>query len=112
MVALGVPDYDVNAMATRQEMRGFVCGQCHVEYYFKGPEKRAVLSRLRRVGELERLPRAAGSGAHSRRVDRLPAAGTAGAPTGAAGRTAIRRAAVTITALRCGTQEALTVSSS
>ena len=36
----GVNDYDVNTMATRQEMRGFVCGQCHVEYYFKGPEKR------------------------------------------------------------------------
>ena len=36
----GVPDYDVNRMATRQEMRAFVCGQCHVEYYFKGPEKR------------------------------------------------------------------------
>ncbi len=36
----GVPNYDVNVMATRQEMRSFVCGQCHVEYYFKGPEKR------------------------------------------------------------------------
>ncbi len=36
----GTKDYDVNAMATRQEMRSFVCGQCHVEYYFKGPEKR------------------------------------------------------------------------
>jgi nitrite reductase (cytochrome c-552) len=36
----GVSDYDVNTMATRQEMRAFVCGQCHVEYYFKGPEKR------------------------------------------------------------------------
>jgi nitrite reductase (cytochrome c-552) len=36
----GVANYDVNAMATRQEMRAFVCGQCHVEYYFKGPEKR------------------------------------------------------------------------
>ena len=36
----GVPNYDVNAHATRQEMRTFVCGQCHVEYYFKGPEKR------------------------------------------------------------------------
>jgi nitrite reductase (cytochrome c-552) len=36
----GQPDYDVNKMATRQEMRSFVCGQCHVEYYFKGPEKR------------------------------------------------------------------------
>jgi nitrite reductase (cytochrome c-552) len=32
--------YDVNKLATRQEMRAFVCGQCHVEYYFKGPEKR------------------------------------------------------------------------
>ncbi len=32
-------DYDVNKMASRQEMRSFVCGQCHVEYYFKGPEK-------------------------------------------------------------------------
>ncbi len=36
----GVPDYDVNTMATRQEMRTYVCGQCHVEYYFKGAEKR------------------------------------------------------------------------
>ena len=36
----GVADYDVNRDATRQEMRAFVCGQCHVEYYFKGPEKR------------------------------------------------------------------------
>lgn len=35
----GVKDYDVNRDATRQEMRTFVCGQCHVEYYFKGPEK-------------------------------------------------------------------------
>jgi nitrite reductase (cytochrome c-552) len=26
-------------MATRQEMRAFVCGQCHVEYYFKGEGK-------------------------------------------------------------------------
>ncbi len=32
--------YDVNRDATRQEMRSFVCGQCHVEYYFAGPEKR------------------------------------------------------------------------
>ena len=36
----GIPNYDVNAMATRQEMRTYVCGQCHVEYYFSGPEKR------------------------------------------------------------------------
>ena len=34
------PNYDPNKMATRQEMRAYVCGQCHVEYYFKGPEKR------------------------------------------------------------------------
>ena len=32
--------YDPNAEASRQEMRSMVCGQCHVEYYFKGPEKR------------------------------------------------------------------------
>lgn len=36
----GKADYDVNRDATRQEMRTFVCGQCHVEYYFKGTEKR------------------------------------------------------------------------
>ena len=40
--AQGVADYDVNRDATRQEMRAYVCGQCHVEYYFKGPEKRLV----------------------------------------------------------------------
>ena len=38
----GVENFDVNTMATRQEMRAYVCGQCHVEYYFKGPEKRLV----------------------------------------------------------------------
>ena len=38
----GVQNYDVNRDATRQEMRSFVCGQCHVEYYFKGPDKRLV----------------------------------------------------------------------
>ncbi len=32
-------EYDVNSLATRQEMRSFVCGQCHVEYYFKGDKK-------------------------------------------------------------------------
>ncbi|MBX3421343.1 MAG: ammonia-forming cytochrome c nitrite reductase subunit c552 [Pirellulaceae bacterium] len=26
-------DYDPNVLATRQEMRSFVCAQCHVEYY-------------------------------------------------------------------------------
>jgi nitrite reductase (cytochrome c-552) len=38
--AQGVQNYDVNTTATRQEMRTYVCGQCHVEYYFKGAEKR------------------------------------------------------------------------
>ena len=37
--AQGIANYDVNTMATRQEMRAFVCGQCHVEYYFKGEGK-------------------------------------------------------------------------
>jgi nitrite reductase (cytochrome c-552) len=40
--AQGIKEYDVNKMATRQEMRAYVCGQCHVEYYFKGAEKRLV----------------------------------------------------------------------
>lgn len=37
---LGVHNFDVNKMATRQEMKTFVCAQCHVEYYFKGDKKR------------------------------------------------------------------------
>jgi nitrite reductase (cytochrome c-552) len=35
----GVRDFLVNRDASRQEMRTYVCGQCHVEYYFKGAEK-------------------------------------------------------------------------
>ena len=35
----GIKGYDVNRDATVQEKRSYVCGQCHVEYYFKGPEK-------------------------------------------------------------------------
>jgi nitrite reductase (cytochrome c-552) len=31
--------YDPNIDATRQELRSMVCGQCHVEYYFKGEGK-------------------------------------------------------------------------
>ncbi len=31
--------YDPNADASRQEMRSMACGQCHVEYYFKGEQK-------------------------------------------------------------------------
>ncbi|QQM67578.1 ammonia-forming cytochrome c nitrite reductase subunit c552 [Actinomyces weissii] len=30
----GISDYDVNRDATNQEMRTYVCAQCHVEYYF------------------------------------------------------------------------------
>jgi nitrite reductase (cytochrome c-552) len=40
--SLGVKDYDVNKQASTAEMRAYVCGQCHVEYYFKGPEKSLV----------------------------------------------------------------------
>jgi nitrite reductase (cytochrome c-552) len=36
----GIQSYDIDTMATAQEMRSYVCGQCHVEYYFKGAEKR------------------------------------------------------------------------
>ena len=36
----GIKDYDVNRDAKRQEMRSYVCAQCHVTYYFRGPEKR------------------------------------------------------------------------
>ncbi len=35
----GVKGYDVNKQASQKEMRAFVCGQCHVEYYFKGSDK-------------------------------------------------------------------------
>ena len=38
----GIQNYDVNTQATRQEMRAYVCGQCHDEYHFSGPEKRLV----------------------------------------------------------------------
>jgi nitrite reductase (cytochrome c-552) len=31
--------YDPNALASRQEMRTFVCAQCHVEYYFQKDSK-------------------------------------------------------------------------
>jgi nitrite reductase (cytochrome c-552) len=71
----GVKDYDVNTMATRQEMRSYVCGQCHVEYYFKGDEKRLTypwakgLQRRRerrsavdRQGQVSLRPMKAGAG--------------------------------------------------
>jgi nitrite reductase (cytochrome c-552) len=37
--AQGIASYDPNTMATRQEMRTYVCAQCHVEYYFAGEHK-------------------------------------------------------------------------
>ncbi len=46
----GKPDYDVNRDATHQELRSFVCGQCHVEYYFKGAEKRLTYPWHRGLG--------------------------------------------------------------
>lgn len=38
----GVEDFDPNRDATRQEMRTYVCGQCHVEYYFDPDNNKAV----------------------------------------------------------------------
>jgi nitrite reductase (cytochrome c-552) len=35
----GIADYDVNRDASTQEMRSYVCAQCHVEYYFAGDGK-------------------------------------------------------------------------
>jgi nitrite reductase (cytochrome c-552) len=35
----GIEDYDVNRDATTEEMRTYVCAQCHVEYYFAGEGK-------------------------------------------------------------------------
>jgi nitrite reductase (cytochrome c-552) len=32
-------EYDPNLDASRQEMRSLACGQCHVEYYFRGEKK-------------------------------------------------------------------------
>lgn len=37
-LAAGIKDFDVTK-ASRQEMKTFVCAQCHVEYYFKGKDK-------------------------------------------------------------------------
>ncbi|RAL21508.1 ammonia-forming cytochrome c nitrite reductase subunit c552 [Lujinxingia litoralis] len=38
----GIENYDVNRDASRQEMRSFVCGQCHVEYYFDPDDKHVI----------------------------------------------------------------------
>lgn len=42
MASQGRQEYDVHRDATRQEMRTFVCAQCHVEYYFT-PEQKTVV---------------------------------------------------------------------
>ena len=42
--AQGIQAYDVNRDATRQEMRAYVCGQCHVEYLLQRTGKAAHLS--------------------------------------------------------------------
>ena len=39
---------NVNKTASRQEMRTFVCAQCHVEYYFKGME---LISDIKKASE-------------------------------------------------------------
>ncbi len=38
--AAGEQGYDVNARASREEMRSFVCGQCHAEYYIRPSDSR------------------------------------------------------------------------
>ncbi|MDW7994620.1 MAG: ammonia-forming cytochrome c nitrite reductase subunit c552 [Gemmatales bacterium] len=35
-------EYDPNVEASRQELRSMVCAQCHVEYYFKPPNRLLV----------------------------------------------------------------------
>jgi nitrite reductase (cytochrome c-552) len=45
-----VAGYDVNRDATRQEMRTYVCAQCHVEYYFRGPGKTLVYPWAKGIG--------------------------------------------------------------
>jgi nitrite reductase (cytochrome c-552) len=45
-----VANYDVDRDATRQEMRTYVCAQCHVEYYFSGPGKTLVYPWTKGVG--------------------------------------------------------------
>ena len=38
----GIQNFDVNKDATTQELRALVCAQCHIEYYFAGPNKDVV----------------------------------------------------------------------
>ena len=84
----GVADYDPNRDATRQEMRSFVCGQCHVEYYFKGE------------GKVVTYPWANGS--RSRRSRRTTT--TRASPTGRTPRPAPRCSRRSTPSSRCGTR--------
>lgn len=49
------PRYDPNAHATRQEMRSYVCGQCHVEYYFNKKEGNLLVYPWRRGLKVEQI---------------------------------------------------------
>lgn len=51
----GMHNYNVNRDATRQEMRSYVCAQCHVEYYFAPPDTQLVYpwSKGLKVEEIE-----------------------------------------------------------
>ena len=71
----GIADYDVNEDATRQEMRTYVCGQCHVEYYFEGPEKTLVYpwSRGLRADSILALYQANGHRDWTHRISGTPA---------------------------------------
>ncbi|CAN5776872.1 ammonia-forming cytochrome c nitrite reductase subunit c552 [soil metagenome] len=42
MAHQGVADFDVNRDASRQQMRSYVCAQCHVEYHFSPEDKRVI----------------------------------------------------------------------
>jgi nitrite reductase (cytochrome c-552) len=42
MASQGVPNFDPNRDATRQQMRTFTCAQCHVEYYFRRGDNKVV----------------------------------------------------------------------
>ncbi len=50
----GVADFDVNKQANLSEMRTYVCAQCHVEYYFKPPDKRLTFPWAKGV-EVEKI---------------------------------------------------------
>jgi nitrite reductase (cytochrome c-552) len=48
--AQGIADYDVNRDATRQELRTYVCAQCHVEYYFAPPDSQLTYPWRKGIG--------------------------------------------------------------